>query len=65
MRIEVAGDAGVAGARAVALALPGRYGIGARERRVLSTVPGALEVIERWRPGDSWRGWECFEGSVL
>jgi DNA polymerase III subunit alpha len=45
--LEVVGTPGVIGARAVEFALPGRYEIGPRERGVLTTVPGVLEVIER------------------
>jgi DNA polymerase III subunit alpha len=46
LAVEVAGAAGVAGARAMELSLPGRYDIGPRERGQISILPGVIEVVE-------------------
>ena len=46
LTVEVAGAAGVTGARSIKYALPGRYDISAHDRGELSTVAGVLEVID-------------------
>jgi hypothetical protein len=46
LALEVRGGAAIAGPRAVELALPGRYEIGARQRGEIATVPGVIEVVE-------------------